>query len=50
MIDEPRNIKGELAASKSFLFDGISGKPSKNYEFQKKIKSIAQVVLELFDF
>ena len=23
-------FKGELTASKSFLFDGISGKPSKN--------------------
>ena len=43
-------FKRELTASKSFLFDGISGKPSKNYEFQKKIKSIAQVVRELFNF
>ena len=43
-------FKGELAASISFLFDGISGKPSKNYEFQKKIKSVAQVVRELFNF
>ena len=44
-------IKGELVASKSFLFYGISGKPSKNNGFQKtKIKSFAQVVRELFNF
>ena len=34
------HIKGELAASKSFHFDGLSGKPSKNYEFQKKLSQL----------